>query len=499
MQQKHMGLPGGTARLVALVAVLSVVVVVLVTGAAQGAVNLGTADPFAVLANTTVTNTGSSTINGDVGLYPGTSVTGFTSVTLNGTLHVTDAVAQQGLIDATTAYGVLRGRTPCTDLTGQVLGQTVGTAATPLLPGVYCFSSSAQLTGDLYLSGGGEYIFQIGSTLTTASGSRVILQSGAEACNVFWQVGSSATLGTNSSFAGTIIANTAITANTGAVIEGRLFALTAAVTLDANTITRPTCATPATTTTVASATTTTGAAPTSTTLAPGATTTTLAPGATTTTLAPGATTTTLAPGATTTTLGSAATTTTLATGTTTTVAQATTTTTLAAGTTTTLAAGAGGGQIATTTTLTAGAGAGGGQGATTTTLGAGAGAGGLSGTTTTLAAGTSTTLATSQSAASTTTTTVAAAGTGTNGSATSGGAGALPRTGSSVGWFEVWAAIAFALGGLMVGGSREHAACRSGAVRRPGRQLHWSASGVRRRSTIGRHGRRTTRAKWPIR
>jgi hypothetical protein len=120
-------------------------------------------------------------------------------------------------------------------------------------------------------------------------------------------------------------------------------------------------------------------------------------------------------------------------------------------------------------------------------------------TTTTLAAGTSSTLATSQTVISTTTTTVAAAGTGTSGSSTSGGAGTLPRTGSSVGWFEVWAAVAFALGGLMVGGSREDEACRPRAVWPPRQELHWSASGVRRRSTFGRQGRRTARARWPIR
>jgi len=290
---------------------LAVLAVALGATSARGAVSLGTATTFAVLANTTITNTGATTINGDVGLYPGTAVTGFGTVTRNGALHVGDAVAQQALVDAGTAYRSLQSRTPCMDLTGSVLGQTVGTAANPLLPGVYCFTSSAQLTGDLYLSGGGEYIFRIGSTLTTASGSHVILQNGADACNVFWAVGSSATLGTNSRIVGTIIANVSITANTGAVVDGRLFALTGAVTLDSNTVGGTTCP-PATTTT----------APATTTTAP-ATTTTTSPGATTTT-SPGATTTT-APGATTTTTPSR-TTTTAPPGTTTTAAPATTTT-----------------------------------------------------------------------------------------------------------------------------------------------------------------------------
>nr|MDQ3641025.1 ice-binding family protein [Actinomycetota bacterium] len=303
-----------STRVLGVVAVLSALVVVAVSGPARGAVNLGTAENFAVLANTTITNTGSTTISGNVGLYPGTSVTGFTDVTLNGTLHVNDAVAQQALIDAGIAYGDLQRRAPCTDLTGEVLGQTVGTAADPLLPGVYCFASSAQLTGDLYLSGGGEYIFQIGSTLTTAENSRVILQSGAEACNVFWAVGTSATLGTGTQFVGTIIANASITANTGAVIEGRLFALTGAVTLQGNTITRPTCAIPppsttSTSTTVAPTTTSTVAPTTSTTVAP-TTTSTVAP-TTTSTVGPTTTTSTVAP-TTTSTVGPTTTTSTVA-------------------------------------------------------------------------------------------------------------------------------------------------------------------------------------------
>ncbi len=343
--------PAGVALLATGLAVLAVI---LGGGTARGAVPLGTATSFAVVANTTITNTGATTINGDVGLYPGTSVTGFGTVTRSGALHVGNAVAQQALVDAGAAYGDLQSRTPCQDLTGEVLGQTVGTAADPLLPGVYCFASSAQLTGDLYLSGGGEYVFRIGSTLTTASGSRVILQSGAEACNVYWAVGSSATLGTNSQIAGTIIANVSITANTGAVVDGRLFALTGAVTLDANTIGATNCA-PATTTTTA----------------PPATTTSTAPPATTTTTAPGTTTSTV-PATTTTTTAPATTTTSSQATTTTSTAPATTTTTtpVPPGTTTTQGPGA------TTTTQ--------GPGATTTTQASGA-------TTTTLASGTTTT------------------------------------------------------------------------------------------------------------
>ena len=376
--------PVGAALLAAGLAVLAVI---LGGGTARGAVPLGTATSFAVLANTTITNTGTTTINGDAGLYPGTSVTGFGTVTLNGELHVGNAVAQQALVDAGAAYGDLQSRTPCTDLTGQVLGQTVGTAADPLLPGVYCFASSAQLTGDLYLSGGGEYIFRIGSTLTTASGSRVILQSGADACNIYWAVGSSATLGTNSQIAGTIIANVSITANTGATVEGRVFALTGAVTLDANIIGGMNCppaatttTAPATTTTTAPpATTTTTVQPTTTSTAPATTTTTVQPTTTTSTVPPASTTTTAAPG-TTTTLAPG-TTTTAAPGTTTTLAPGTTTTTLAPGTTTTLAPGT------TSTTLAPG---------TTTTL--------APGTTTTTLAPTTTTTTTTPASGTTTST-----------------------------------------------------------------------------------------------
>jgi hypothetical protein len=191
----RVGLRRRPAGLALLATGLAVFAVILGGTSARGAVPLGTATSFAVLANTTITNTGATTINGDVGLYPGTAVTGFGTVTQSGALHVGNAVAQQALVDAGAAYGDLQSRTPCMDLTGEVLGQTVGTAANPLLPGVYCFTSSAQLTGDLYLSGGGEYVFRIGSTLTTASGSQVILQNGAEACNVFWAVGAPPPLG----------------------------------------------------------------------------------------------------------------------------------------------------------------------------------------------------------------------------------------------------------------------------------------------------------------
>ncbi|MDQ5825853.1 MAG: ice-binding family protein [Chloroflexota bacterium] len=194
--------------------------------------DLGTAGSFGVLAGSAVTNTGPTTVDGDVGVSPATSVTGFPPGFLNGTIHAGDAVAAQAQSDASTAYNDAAGQ-PCdSNLTGQNLGGLT------LSPGVYCFDSSAQLTGQLTLDGSssGVFVFKIGSTLTTASNADVSLIDGAQPCNVFWQVGSSATLGTNTAFAGNILALTSITLNTGASTEGGLYARNGAVTLDTNDI-----------------------------------------------------------------------------------------------------------------------------------------------------------------------------------------------------------------------------------------------------------------------
>jgi hypothetical protein len=209
--------------------------------AAPTSVNLLTANSFAVLAGSKITNTGATTINGDVGTYPTTSETGFGSITLTGTNHVGDAVTQGAKTDLVTAYNNAAGQACDTDLSGTDLGGLT------LTPGVYCFSSSAQLTGMLTLNGQGNsnsvWVFKIGSTLTTASSSVVKLINGAQSCNVSWQVGSSATLGTSTNFTGNIIALTSITLNTGSAINGRALARNGAVTLDTNTITASTCTT----------------------------------------------------------------------------------------------------------------------------------------------------------------------------------------------------------------------------------------------------------------
>ena len=208
------------------------------TTAGQAQVALGTAGNFAVLAGSTVTSTGATTVNGDVGVSPGTAITGFPPGLVNGTIHAGDSTAAQAELDLTTAYNDAAGRTVgAVTVAGNLGGLT-------LTPGLYKSTSSLEISsGDLTLDAQGNanavFIFQIASTLTTTAGRQVILSGGARAANIIWQVGSSATMGTTSVFKGTIMADQSITLATGATLDGRALARIAAVALDANVVTAP--------------------------------------------------------------------------------------------------------------------------------------------------------------------------------------------------------------------------------------------------------------------
>ena len=196
---------------------------------------LGSAQAFGVLGASTVTNTGPTTIKGDLGVFAGSEITGMDQINLSGSERVADAVAMVAQRDARVAYNNFAGLSATSNLSGQDLGGMT------LNPGVFSFGSSAGLTGDLVLDFKGDpnaiFVFQIGSTLTTASGSKISVINGGPGNGVFFNVGSSATLGTNSIFQGNIIAQQSVTLTTGAQIGcGRAIALVGAVTLDHNTI-----------------------------------------------------------------------------------------------------------------------------------------------------------------------------------------------------------------------------------------------------------------------
>jgi hypothetical protein len=229
----------GSGLTVGLILTVTIAVVAAAQGAANAAIAppLGSAANFAVLAATTVTNTGSTVLTGDLGVSPGTAVTGFPPGT-SGTVHPGDAVAATAQTDLTAAYNNAAGQPPTTTGLSAIANQT-------LTPGVYNASSSLLVNGTVILDGQGDqnavFIFQMGSTLTTASASGIELINGAQPCNVFWQVGSSATLGTGSTFAGTILAQASITVTTGDTVAGSMLARTGAVTLDDDTVSAPIC------------------------------------------------------------------------------------------------------------------------------------------------------------------------------------------------------------------------------------------------------------------
>src|SRR5258708_906306 len=214
------------------------------TAASQEPVSLGSAAGFAVLAGSTVTSTGNSQVTGDLGVSPGTAVTGFPPGIVTGTMHAGGVAAAQAIADLTTAFNDAAGRTvaPVT-VAGNLGGQT-------LAPGLYKSTSSLAISsGNLTLDAKGDatavFIFQVASTLTTTAGLQVILAGGAQASNIFWQVGSSATLGTNSIFQGTIMADQSITLTTGATLNGRALARIGGVSLQVNAVTKPTASTSA--------------------------------------------------------------------------------------------------------------------------------------------------------------------------------------------------------------------------------------------------------------
>src|SRR5271170_7251560 len=237
-RRPHLRAGAGTLRVgLLLLGMLSTLIFTSSALAAAASVGLGPAASFSVLAGSTVTNTGPTTMSGDLGLSPGSSVTGAPQVL--GETHVDDAVAIEAKNALTAAYDDAASRpsdgSAGTDLSGQVFLPGVRTASSSLL------LSSGSVTLDAQGNPAAVFIFQIGTTLITGSNTSVSLVNGAQACNVFWQVGSSATLGTGTSFVGTVMAQESITANTAATIHGRLLAQTGAVTLDTNTITTSNC------------------------------------------------------------------------------------------------------------------------------------------------------------------------------------------------------------------------------------------------------------------
>ncbi len=230
---------------VALLPLLAIFINPASSNAAAPVFTPGTTTTFGVLAATTITNAGATVINGsaggNIGLAPGSAFTGSASVTASGVQHIADATATTAQTDLVTAYNSVAAPTPTVRASAEL-------ASAVVTPGTYStgsgtFANSGALTLDAQGDANAVFIFQAASTLITSAGSTMTLTNGAQACNVYWNVGSSATLGTNSTFVGHVYAMTAITANTGAAIQGQLLARTGAVNLNANTITNSACVT----------------------------------------------------------------------------------------------------------------------------------------------------------------------------------------------------------------------------------------------------------------
>jgi hypothetical protein len=208
--------------------------------AADAPVGLGTVAAYSVLGGQTVTNTGPTTMVGELGVSPLKAITGFPPGHAAGATHAGDAQAAKAQSDLTTAYNDAAGRAATASVAGDLVGKT-------LTAGVYKSTGTLNVSGALTLNGQGNpnsvFIFQVASDLTTASASHIVLTNSAQACNIYWQVGRSATLGTASTFEGNILALTSITVTTGTTVAGRALARNGQVSLDTNVFTMPGCTT----------------------------------------------------------------------------------------------------------------------------------------------------------------------------------------------------------------------------------------------------------------
>ena len=236
----------GRRPLLLAASISAVSVAIAMTGAAPAdasaatpVVGLGTAAPYSVLGGQAVTNTGPTTLSGDLGVSPGTAITGFPPGIVGGSRHSADAAAGMAQADAAIAYNDAAGRASTQAVAGDLVGRTLN-------DGVYTSSGPLALSGTLTFDGQGDpssvFIVQVASTLITATASHVLAINGAQACHIFWQVGSSATLGTASTFQGTILASASVTVTTSAHVKGRALARTGSVTLDNDVFTSPDCA-----------------------------------------------------------------------------------------------------------------------------------------------------------------------------------------------------------------------------------------------------------------